>query len=159
MCVGVLARKGWLPKLPILIPLTLMASFFVFHALASRIPEPQLLVVLVLGFADEITLFLIVVTIACVVDRELSGRKTGFEGPKHVFLGELSFNFYLVHANVMYVFVTVFGELDVDWLNLVWYPIVLTGGLVLASGLHLWVEKPFESKIRRFADKAYSRDS
>ncbi len=68
-------------------------------------------------------------------------------------LGELSFNFYLVHATVMYIFVGFVGELDVTWANLVWYPVVLGLGLLLALGLHVWIEKPFESRIRRFADR------
>jgi peptidoglycan/LPS O-acetylase OafA/YrhL len=157
MGVGVLARKGWLLKLPIWIPIALMFLFFSFLTLASRISEPDALVVVVLFFADEITLALIVLTIACVAEREFSGHKTGFEGKTQVKLGELSFNFYLVHATVMYVFVTIFGELDVTWNNLVWYPLVLAGGLLVALGLRVWVEKPFESRIRRFADRAQSK--
>jgi len=110
-----------------------------------------------LSFSDELTLVLVGVLIACVAQRELGERRTRFESRWLVKLGELSFNFYLVHATVMYVFVTIFGELEMHWANLAWYPIVLVGGLLAALTLHVCVEKPFEKRIRGYADKFESK--
>jgi peptidoglycan/LPS O-acetylase OafA/YrhL len=154
MGMGVLARRGWLLNLQVWIPISFMVAFFSFLAVANRVPEHEGLLFVVLSFSDEITLAAVCVLIACVAQRELVKRRTGFESRWLVKLGELSFNFYLVHATVMYVFVTIFGELQVDWANLAWYPIVLAAGLLVALILHVWIEKPFEAKIREYANRS-----
>jgi peptidoglycan/LPS O-acetylase OafA/YrhL len=108
-------------------------------------------------FANEATLLLMVVTIACVAQRDIVGKRSAFSSKWLVKLGELSFTFYLVHATVMYVFVALIGQLDVSWQNLVWYPLVLAAGLLVAFALHAWIEKPFEAKFRRLSDKIGAR--
>jgi peptidoglycan/LPS O-acetylase OafA/YrhL len=153
MGIGVLAKRGKLLRLSPWIPLAALGALFVFLSFGSVLPLPESVMPLSLYFANEVTLFLMALTIASVAQRDVSGRKTGFKSSWLVKLGEVSFAFYLVHATVMYVFVDVFGQLDVSWKNLTWYPIVLAAGLVIAFALHAWVEKPFEKKIRRFSDR------
>lgn len=153
MGIGLLAKKGWLIRHSFWAPVSLMLVLFCFLAFAKRVSEPEPIIFFVITFADEIILLLILITIASVAARDISGRKTVFSGRNIVRLGELSFNFYLVHATVMYIFVSVFSELEVTWVNLFWYPVILGCGLLLALVLHVWVEKPFELRIRSFADR------
>jgi peptidoglycan/LPS O-acetylase OafA/YrhL len=157
MGIGVLAKKGWLPKLSVWIPITLMAVLFACVTFLNTFLGSEASTSFATSLSIEVTLLLILLTVGCVADRELSGRRTGFEGKWTVRLGELSFNFYLVHATVMYVLISIFGELDVRWSNLLWYPIVLVIGLAIAQILNVWVEKPFEAKIRGLADRIGSK--
>jgi peptidoglycan/LPS O-acetylase OafA/YrhL len=57
----------------------------------------------------------------------------------------------------MYLFVALIGQLEVSWTNVVWYPLVLAAGLLVAYALHTWIEKPFEAKFRRLSDKIGAR--
>jgi peptidoglycan/LPS O-acetylase OafA/YrhL len=159
MGIGILARKGFLLSLSPWVPISLLGLLFsclVFAGTVSNLEGPFAALV---GFSNEVTLVLIVLTIGGVANRELSGHRTGFQGKWLVRMGELSFNFYLVHATVMYMFVNTIGELDVAWGNIIWYPIVLAGGVLVALGLHELVEKPFEVRIRKLADKISAKNS
>ena len=153
MGIGVLAKRGKLLKLSPWMPMSALGVIFVYLSFGSALSIPESFMRLSLYFANEMTLLLMALTIASVAQRDISGMKTGFKSAWLVKLGEVSFAFYLVHATVMYVFVDIFGQLDVSWKNLTWYPIVLSAGLVIAFLLHSWVEKPFEKKIRRFSDR------
>lgn len=153
MGIGVLAKRGKLLRLSPWMPIAALGVLFVYLSFGSALAIPESVMQLSLYFANEMTLLLMALTIASVAQRDISGIRTGFKSSWLVKLGEVSFAFYLVHATVMYVFVDIFGQLDVSWKNLTWYPIVLAAGLVIAFALHAWVEKPFEKKIRRFSDR------
>jgi len=157
MGIGVLARQGKLLKLSPWIPLTALGLLFVFLTLGSQWGIAPGVMTLSNVFANEATLLLMVVIIACVAQRDIAGKRSGFGSKWLVKLGELSFAFYLVHATVMYLFVAFIGQLDVSWSNAVWYPIVLVAGMLVAFALHTWIEKPFEAKFRRASDKIGAR--
>ena len=153
MGIGVLAKRGLLLPISPWIPLGGLGAFYVYLAFGAFLHVPTGILQISTQFANEITLLLMALTIAAVAQKDISGKNTGFRAPWLIRLGEVSFTFYLVHATVMYLFVDFFGQLDVSWKNAIWYPLVLTAGLLLAFALHIWVEKPFESKIRRFSDR------
>jgi peptidoglycan/LPS O-acetylase OafA/YrhL len=157
MGIGVLARQGKMLKLPTWIPLAALGLLFVFLAFGAQLGIAPGVMALSNLFANEATLLLMVVTIACVAQRDIAGRRSAFNSQWLIKLGELSFTFYLVHATVMYLFVAFIGQLDVSWTNLVWYPLVLAAGLLVAFALHAWIEKPFEAKFRRLSDKIGAR--
>jgi len=157
MGIGVLARQGKMLKLPTWIPLAALGFLFVFLAFGAQLGIAPGVMALSNLFANEATLLLMVVTIACVAQRDIAGKRSAFNSKWLIKLGELSFTFYLVHATVMYLFVALIGQLEVSWTNVVWYPLVLAAGLLVAYALHTWIEKPFEAKFRRLSDKIGAR--
>lgn len=153
MGIGILAKRGKTLKFSPWIPIGLLGLFFLFQTTAPMLGFPPTTFIIPTTFANEITLILMVLIIATVAQSDIAGEKSRFSSKWLVKLGEVSFTFYLVHATVMYLFIDVFGQLAVSWSNLLWYPTVLLAGLVLAFGLHLWIEKPFEKRIRSFSNR------
>jgi peptidoglycan/LPS O-acetylase OafA/YrhL len=72
-------------------------------------------------------------------------------------LGEWSFAFYLMHATVMYLALSLLGYQAVSWRNIVWYAPVFVVALSAAAALHHLIERPFEVRIRRWADERAKR--
>jgi len=153
MGIGVLARQGKLLRLSPFIPLAALGILFVFLGFGLRWGVAPGVMALANSVSNEATLLLMVVTIACVAQRDIVGKRSVLSSRWLVKLGEVSFTFYLVHATVMYFFVERFGQFDVSWRNVGWYPLVLGAGLLIAFALHTWIEKPFEKKFRRVSDK------
>lgn len=152
MGVGILAGRGVLLRINPWLPISVLGALFLGLAFGSQLGIPAPLLALTNNFSNELTLFLMVLIIAGIARRDIEKLPTVFSPPWMVKLGEVSFTFYLVHATVMYVFVNVFGQLEISWRNLTWYPIVLAAGLMLAFLLHHFVEKPFERRIRVFSN-------
>ncbi|HEX5730559.1 MAG TPA: hypothetical protein VFX99_14125, partial [Microbacterium sp.] len=65
-----------------------------------------------------------------------------------VALGEWSFAFYLIHATVIYTALTIFGFQPTRWMNLLWFGALLAVAIAGAAALHVWLERPVESKLR-----------
>lgn len=157
MGIGVLAKRGRTLKVNPWIPIALLGLFFLLLTLAPSFGLPEQMLSVPVTFANEITLIFMVIIIAAVAQRDIADKPSKFKQTWLVKLGEVSFTFYLVHATVMYIFVDVFGQQGVSWWNALWYPIVLAVGLVVAFGLHLWVEKPFETRIRSASNRIKPR--
>lgn len=153
MGLGVMAGRGLLLKSSPWWFLSLLLGFFIFLAFGQSLGIAGPVIDFARLFANEITLVLMVLTIASVAQKDILDKKTSFKSAWLVKLGEVSFAFYLVHATVMYVFVDIFGQLSISWGNIIWYPIVLGAGLLISFGLHLWIEKPFEAKFRLVSNK------
>jgi peptidoglycan/LPS O-acetylase OafA/YrhL len=153
MLIGLLAKRNVFVRLSPLIPIFMLTVFYVFLSLPETQTQASSLRTSLALYTNEITLLLMVLIIATVANTNINSAKTLFSSPLLVKLGEVSFTFYLVHATVMYSFVNLLGQFEVTWANLVWYPIVLAAALAISFPLHLWVEKPFEKKIRRFSNR------
>lgn len=151
MGIGVLAKRGLLLKVNPWIFIGALAIVIAAISFGPSLSFPSHLLALANAFATPIILSLIVLIIAAVGSRDIRSLRTGFKTPWLVKLGEVSFAFYLVHATVMYVFISVFGQQQIGWHNVVWYLPVLIVGVGLAFTLHTWVEKPFEKKFRRLS--------
>ncbi|MEU0156966.1 acyltransferase family protein [Micromonospora fulviviridis] len=92
--------------------------------------------------------YLLVITAAA--DADVRGRRTPWRSRPMVWLGEVSFAFYLVHVLVM----TTVLRLTGDWgtgLRGWWGPLVVLGflllNLLLAAALHRWVEMPIMRRL------------
>ncbi|WP_243706260.1 acyltransferase [Micromonospora sp. KC721] len=95
--------------------------------------------------------YLLVITAAA--DADVRGRPSPWRHRRLVWLGEVSFAFYLVHVLVMVTVLRASGHLGVGlpgW----WGPLVVLGflvvNLVFAAALHRWVENPM---MRRLASR------
>ncbi|MFR9776451.1 acyltransferase family protein [Micromonospora sp. MS34] len=92
--------------------------------------------------------YLLVITAAA--DADVRGRRTPWRSRTMVWLGEVSFAFYLVHVLVM----TTVLRLTGDWgkgLDGWWGPLSAIGfllvNLLLAAALHRWVELPMTRRL------------
>ncbi|TDC85195.1 acyltransferase [Micromonospora sp. KC606] len=95
--------------------------------------------------------YLLVITAAA--DADVRGRRSPWRHHRLVWLGEVSFAFYLVHVLVMVTVLRATGYLGIGlpgW----WGPLVVLGflavNLLLAAALHRWVEIP---AMRRLAPR------
>lgn len=141
-------RRGWLTRLPTWVPFAAGALVVVVNVLADSALLPAGGSSVVATFTPVAFLAVFAVAIAAVASRELRGRPSFLARRPLVVLGEWSFAFYLVHATVMYVFVAAFGSFSASWLNLGWYVAVFVPALLLAASVHVWIERPFERRIR-----------
>jgi len=151
--VGWLARQGKVLTVSPWVFFALLAALISWLTIAPRLGGLDFMSNLASIFSSNLILVLMILIIASVAQRDIVGKSTGFAAPWLVRLGEVSFAFYLVHATVMYIFIDFFGQKSTGWGNIIWYPLVLGVGVVLAFLLHNWVEKPFETKFRAFSKR------
>jgi peptidoglycan/LPS O-acetylase OafA/YrhL len=92
--------------------------------------------------------YLLVIT--ATADADLGGRRTPWRSRPMVWLGEVSFAFYLVHVLVMTTVLRlagVWGQGLPGW----WGPLAVLGfllvNLLLAAALHRWVELPMMRRL------------
>ncbi|WP_446219581.1 acyltransferase family protein [Micromonospora sp. IBHARD004] len=92
--------------------------------------------------------YLLVITAAA--DADLRGRRTPWRSRPMVWLGEVSFAFYLVHVFVMVTVLRLTGHWGVG-LRGWWGPLAVLGfllvNLVLAGALHRYVETPMMRRL------------
>ena len=101
-------------------------------------------------------LYMTAIIIAASAD--ILRQPTGLRSRLLVFGGEVSYCFYLVHATVLYAVEARIGTMAWDPVctPLTWFAVFITAAL-LAIGLHLWVEKPLERRMRAWGDARFSR--
>ena len=148
MCLAWAFRLGWRmgmhPWLPAAGIAVVATSFVVAEQLA---PESGVMTVIMMLLPAAMTLLfgaLIVTTSAA----EVAGRVRWMRWRPLVALGEWSFAFYLIHATIIYAALTVVGYQPARWMNLLWYAALLVVAIAGAAALHLWLERPVESKMR-----------
>ncbi|MFE9655261.1 acyltransferase family protein [Micromonospora sp. NPDC006431] len=92
--------------------------------------------------------YLLVITAAA--DADVHGRRTPWGSRPMVWLGEVSFAFYLVHVLVMQAVLRLTGHWG-EGLRGWWGPLAvlgfLLGNLLLAAALHRWVETPMMRRL------------
>lgn len=111
------------------------------------------LVFAMLAFSNELIIILCALTIAAVASRDIRSDRSLLRSKPLVWLGDLSYSFYLVHATVIYFLREMLGLQNFGWSNLVWYAVCLALAIGLAALLHYLVEKPFEQHLRRWWDQ------
>ncbi|MER7459734.1 acyltransferase [Micromonospora sp. NPDC126480] len=91
-----------------------------------------------------------VLVIAAAADADVAGRRTPWRSRPMVWLGEVSFAFYLVHVLVMVSVLRLTGHYGVG-LDGWWGPTAVVGfllvNLLLAALLHRWVETPMMRRL------------
>jgi peptidoglycan/LPS O-acetylase OafA/YrhL len=87
--------------------------------------------------------------------RDLAGRPWVFSRPAVVWLGQVSFCFYLLHQLVIRTF-GVFGETSDPALGGLLFVACLLLSLASAALLHHWVELPLEARLRGSRPKVSS---
>lgn len=101
---------------------------------------------------------LYVTAIIIAASADILRRPTGLRSRLLVFGGEVSYCFYLVHATVLYAVEARIGTMAWDPVRtpLTWCAVFIMAAL-LAIGLHLWVEKPLERRMRAWGDARFGR--
>jgi peptidoglycan/LPS O-acetylase OafA/YrhL len=155
-------RQGWRPRLHPLVPTAGIVVYFAALLVMERASEagiagakPAHTVISTYTPAAMMVLFgLLIVSTS---SRELSGGARLMRWRPLVILGEWSFAFYLIHATIIYTALTIFGKQPARWLNLGWFAVLLLVAIAAAGALHVWIERPVESRLRAWEQRRRSR--
>lgn len=150
MCLAWAFRKGWRPRLPFWLPVTAIVVYFAGMVALGGVRTFAPLNIVVSPYTSEVVIVLCAALIVAAASRELRGRPGWIASRPLVALGEWSFAFYLIHATIIYTFVTFLGVQGPSWRNLGWAVLLLILSLVAAAILHHGVEKPVEKRLRRW---------
>ena len=153
MTIAQAFRHGWMPRLKPLWVYLAGAAVVLFFTYGSRVLDGNPVYAAVGRFSPEVVLIVCALMIAAVAARDLRGEPSLLRSRVLVWLGDLSYSFYLVHATIMYLLLDAVGVQQLGWLNLAWYALVLALALAAAAGLHYLVEKPFERHLRSWWDR------
>jgi peptidoglycan/LPS O-acetylase OafA/YrhL len=105
-------------------------------------------------FSNELATVAFALLIIGVVSHTLRGGRSWLEHPIMVWLGNVSYAFYLVHATVMYAVMNLIGGArGSGFSNLVWGAGIFVIALVLSAVIHHWIEAPTERRIRSWKDR------
>lgn len=104
------------------------------------------------SFTNEWIIIVCALMIAAVAARDLRGGRSLLRSPLLVWLGDLSYTFYLLHATILYAIVRLVGQQPSSWRNLLWYAGCLVLSIGAASALHYLVERPLEKRMRSWWD-------
>ncbi len=153
MCLAWAFRRGWRPRLPVSVVYILLAVWALILLVLPRFDVTAPIGSLFSPFALEGTAVLCGLLIVTSAARELRGTK-GLSGTRPVVtLGEWSYAFYLIHATILYAALAVFGPQRGGWNAAAWLVGTLTLSILAAAALHLWVERPFEKRMRAWDDR------
>lgn len=141
-------RSGWAPRLSPVVGVSSLIAVIVGVAACVHVPA----LATVAYFNNELFTFAVGIAIVSLASARIRGRNSVFAHRWQVKLGEWSFAFYLVHATMIYAALRIFGVQDCGWFN--WVPLVplLAIAIVLSWALHHFVERPAESRLRRWKD-------
>lgn len=146
-------RSGWLPRIHPLVGIGSMGAVIAAVLLATKAPVGSLITYLP-AFSNELFTVACGLAIISLASASLRGkRRSRFESPVQVKLGEWSFAFYLVHATFIYLALRIFGYQEPSWWNLFWFAGLLAVDMVAAWALHSFVERPAEKRMRRWKDR------
>lgn len=153
MTVAQAFLSGWVPRLkPLWIYLAGIVVILIF-TYGSRVVGDDPAFAVVRRFSPEVVLVVCALMIAAVAARDLRGEPSLLRSRALVWLGDLSYSFYLVHATIMYLLLDAVSVQQLGWLNLAWYALVLVLAIGAAAALHYLVEKPFERHLRAWWDR------
>jgi peptidoglycan/LPS O-acetylase OafA/YrhL len=151
-------RQGWRPRLHPLAPTAGIIAYFGALLLLERTSVGE---TSAYAFAANQTPAVMTVLFGLLIvstsGRELSGGARLMRWRPLVILGEWSFAFYLIHGTIVYTAVTIFGRQPVRWLNLGWFAVVLLLAIAAGGALHVWIERPVESRLRAWEQRRRTR--
>lgn len=159
MGIAMLLRRGVSLRISPLIPLVLLAGYMGALVSMRILGTAPHLVYMIERFEAETFIVLFALLIFAFAQSDLRGGPSVFRQRWMVKLGEWSFAFYLLHATVMYTFLAIFGAQSFGVSNLVWYPVILTIGLIGAWALYRLVEAPVERRMRKWGNARWQSGS
>lgn len=164
MCLAWAFRRGWLPRIPLGVPLALMAAWFGALAVSARLRGGEAFYGFAAPYVNEVATVLCAVLIVSVASIELRGKARIMRWRPLVALGEWSYAFYLIHATIIYAILNLIGRQPGGWHTVLWFCVVLSLALVAAWALHSFIERPVEKALRdwqtrRRAAKSRGRSS
>jgi peptidoglycan/LPS O-acetylase OafA/YrhL len=138
MCLAVCIRRGWRPRVPLMVPILILAVMAVLRWQAAGLAHPLTVA------RDLLTLCVIPVElllIACLATRDLQPRRRHWGAV--VELGNASYALYISHALVLFAW----GAMRLPFAS--WYmPVYVVTAVVGSLLLHRWVERPAEQTVK-----------
>jgi len=148
MCLAWAFRKGWMPRIPLAVPLGLLLVWFAIIVLSPRIPDLVGMYTFVAPYGNEVATILLALLIVSVASIDLRGRARIMRIRPLVALGEWSYAFYLIHATFIYLALRLFGTQSGGWTGVLWFAGLLAVSITVAWLLHVGVERPVERRLR-----------
>ena len=148
MCLAWAFRHGWRAGIHPWLPATGIAVVATVFVLSEQLAPGSAWTTVVMVLLPAAMTLLFAALIVTTSAAEVAGRVRWMRWRPLVALGEWSFAFYLIHATVIYAALTVFGFQPARWLNLLWFAALLVVAVSGAAALHLWLERPVESRLR-----------
>lgn len=148
MCLAWAFRRGWLPRVPVWIPVTFLAGWIGLLIVTVRVPAASGVYRLFGPFTNEAITFGCALLIVATAAAELRGRTRLMRARAVVRLGEWSYAFYLVHATLIYAVLNMFGRQPGLGRALIWSTVLLAASIAAAGALHVFVERPLEKRMR-----------
>lgn len=157
MCLAWAFRRGWRPRIPLVVPYALLALWAVALLVSPRYDATAWMAGFVGPYALEGTALLCGILIAATAAREMRGTK-GWSGTSAIVtLGEWSYAFYLIHATILYAALAIFGRQHGGWTSVAWMIGSLAVAVAVAGALHVWIERPVEKRMRAWDDRRSAR--
>lgn len=148
MCLAWAFRKGWLPRIPVWVPLVLLSGWIGMLIVTQRIPETTGYFLVVGPYTNEAVTIGCALLIVATASAELRGRARFLSASAFVRLGEWSYAFYLIHATLIYAVLNTIGFQGGGWRAVGWTLLLLAASIVAAWALHVFVERPVEKRLR-----------
>ena len=150
MCIAWALRCGWRPRVPVPIAVSAVLGWFAVLTLLTTTRPASRWTLLVGDATQDAATVLFSTLIVATAVAELRGRVAFLSLRPLVALGEWSYAFYLVHATLLYIALTLLGPRTSGWANLGWAAVMLALATAVAASLHLGVDKPLEARLRRW---------
>lgn len=153
MCLAWAFRRGWRPRIPVYVAYLLLGLWAVTLLVLPHLEPFAPIAAAIRPFSLEGTAIVCGLLILTSAAREMRGTK-GWAGARPiVVLGEWSYAFYLIHATILYTALSLFGYQRGGWTAVGWLLGTLTLSILAAAALHMWVERPLESRMRAWDDR------
>jgi peptidoglycan/LPS O-acetylase OafA/YrhL len=150
MCLAWAFRRGWLPRIPVWIPLVFLGGWIAMLILTERAPAAIGYYSFVAPYTNEAVTIGCALLIVATASAELRGRTRILSASVFVRLGEWSYAFYLIHATLIYAVLNVIGRQPGGWHAVFWCTVLLAASIAAAWALHVYVERPVEKRLRHW---------
>jgi peptidoglycan/LPS O-acetylase OafA/YrhL len=157
MCVAWAFRKGWVPRIPLAVPLGLLLVWFAIIVLSPRVPDLVGVYQFMAPYGNEVATVLLALLIVSVASLDMRGRTRLMRIRPIVALGEWSYAFYLIHATFIYAVIRLWGTQPGGWAGVPWFVGLLALSIVVAWFLHVSVERPMERRLRAWQTERRTR--
>lgn len=157
MCLAWAFRKGWRPRVHPAVPALGIALYIVAGVLIERTAPTSAAYTVFVFYTTAVMTILFGLLIVATSATELAGGARWMRWRPLVALGEWSFAFYLIHATLIYTAMNIWGPQPPGWQNLVLIAALAVIATAVAAALHLWVERPAESRLRDWERRMRAR--
>lgn len=159
MCLAWAFRKGWIPRIPVVVPLGLLLVWFGIVVLGPRVDDLEGLYAVVVPYGNEVATALLALLIVSVASLDMRGLTRVMRARPLVALGEWSYAFYLIHATFIYLVLRLFGPQPRGWTTALWFLALLGISIAAAWLLHIAVERPVERRLRAWQTDRRTRSA